>query len=164
MDTVNEDSIRELKELIETRDIAMFVTRNDGGQLKSRPMTTQSVEDNGDVWFMTHDDATVADDVQASPQVCLNYGKHDDNIYVSVYGTALRVRDAKRIEELWSVAHNAFFPEGKDDPHLLLLRVVPGSAEVWIGPSTSVGRVIAFAKALATSDVTALGEKRDLVR
>jgi general stress protein 26 len=160
----NQAPIAELKELLERRDIAMFVTSDSTGQMRSRPMTTQRVDDQGELWFMTRDDTSVAQDVVSTPQVCLNFAADDDNRYVVLYGDCKTVRDAKRIDEIWTVAHNAFFPDGKDDPKLVLLKVVPSRAEVWSGPSSSVGKLIAFAKALVTSDPEALGEKHELKR
>jgi len=55
------------------------------------------------------------------PVVCL----------LSFSGRGRVVRDRKRIEELWKPDWKAFFPKGKADPKIALLRLVAGEAEYW---------------------------------
>ncbi|MGP1666438.1 MAG: pyridoxamine 5'-phosphate oxidase family protein [Rhodanobacter sp.] len=51
--------------------------------------------------------------------------------YVSVRGSARMDRDADTINELWSPAQKALFPDGKDDPNLMVLRVQVRDASYW---------------------------------
>jgi len=48
-----------------------------------------------------------------------------------VSGRASLVKDAARIEEMWSGRLKAWFPDGKKDPDLALLRVQVDRAEYW---------------------------------
>ncbi|RKJ18325.1 general stress protein, partial [Butyricicoccus sp. 1XD8-22] len=52
---MNQDEIEILKELIKDIDIAMLTTATEEG-LVSRPMKTQEVEFDGDLWFFTKKD------------------------------------------------------------------------------------------------------------
>jgi general stress protein 26 len=49
----------------------------------------------------------------------------DRQRYVSVAGRAWLLRDRAKIDELWSPLYKAWFPDGKDDPELALLRSIP---------------------------------------
>ncbi|MFO0741623.1 MAG: pyridoxamine 5'-phosphate oxidase family protein [Labilithrix sp.] len=46
-------------------------------------------------------------------------------------GRASIVRDRKKIEELWQTSWKAWFPNGKDDPNMALIRVTVTDAELW---------------------------------
>jgi len=81
---------------------------------------------------------------------------------VCVSGTAHEIHDQAKISELWSPVAAVFFPGGRDDPDLTLLRVTPGHAEAWTGPSGTVGRVLAFVAAAITGEREAMGSKREL--
>ncbi|NJM53722.1 MAG: pyridoxamine 5'-phosphate oxidase family protein [Blastocatellia bacterium] len=54
MEQTREESINKLKELIEDIDFAMLTTFSNN-KLRSRPMSTQQVEFDGDLWFFTGD-------------------------------------------------------------------------------------------------------------
>ncbi|MGD3046373.1 pyridoxamine 5'-phosphate oxidase family protein, partial [Xanthomonas oryzae] len=47
------ESIKQLAELIRGVDIAMFTTVSADSKLVSRPLGTQQVEFDGDLWFAT---------------------------------------------------------------------------------------------------------------
>src|SRR5512139_2632907 len=97
----NKTSVEKLKEMLEGIDFCMLTTI-DGGQLRSRPMSTQQFEFDGDLWFFTRDNTHKADEVAKDPRVNVAYSKPDDNRYVSVSGTAEIVKDRAKMEELWS--------------------------------------------------------------
>ena len=128
MQNNREESIEKLKGLIEDIDFGMLTTM-DGGKLRSRPMSTQQVEFDGDLWFFTSDKTHKVDEIEADNRVNIAYSKPDDNVYVSVSGTAAIVKDRAKIEELWNPILKAWFPEGLDDPTLCLLKVSVEEAE-----------------------------------
>ena len=130
--------------------IAMMTTVETDGSLRSRPMATQDMEFDGDLWFFTKASAPKVDDVQHDQQVNLGYAKPGDNLFVSISGSAQLVRDRQKIDELWKPALKAWFPDGKDDPDLALLKVNVENAEYWDAPSGVAGRLYVVAKGLAT--------------
>ena len=67
----------------------------------------------------------------ANPQVNVSFVSPDHGRYVSVSGTASVVRDPKRNELLWTDACQKWFPDGRDDPQLALLRIDVDYAEYW---------------------------------
>ena len=104
-------------------------------------MWTQGDSFDGSLWFFTADDAPKAEELERNPHVCLAYGKPDGDLFVSVSGRATVVHDRAKIDELWNTFAQAWFPEGKDDPHLALIRVDVEQAPVLGGPEAEAAAV-----------------------
>ena len=143
------EQIKQLAELIRDVDIAMFTTTGVDGRLYSRPLGTQQVEFDGDLWFATAADSPKIAEIAVNPRVNVSYASKSRNTYVSINGTARVVHDPARVEHLWSPAMQLFFPGGKDDPNLRLIHVQAESAEYWDGPGTLLGRALSFVLAAA---------------
>jgi general stress protein 26 len=143
------EAIERLWELIGDIDFTMLTTHEADGTLRSRPMSTQQTEFDGDLWFLTSLETTKVPEIEANPQVNLSYARPDKQRYVSVSGTAHIIDDRAKLEELWSPIYKVYFPEGKDDPSLRLIRVVVEQAEFWEGPNGLIPTLVGFAKALS---------------
>jgi len=143
------ESIEKLKELLENIDFAMLTTMS-GGKLRSRPMSTQKLEFDGDLWFFTSDQTHKVEEIEADNRVNVAYADPDDNTYVSVFGHAEMVKDRAKIEELWNPIYKAWFPDGLDDPTLCLLKVKVEEAEYWDSSNSRIVQLVGFIKALAT--------------
>ncbi len=151
------ESIEKLKELIEDIDFCMLTTI-EGDRLKSRPMSTQQFEFDGDLWFFSSENTHKVDDIKNDPRVNVAYSQPGEDRYVSVSGRAEVVRDRAKIEELWSPVLKAWFPEGLDDPSLCLLKVAVDEAEYWDTPSGKIVQLVGFVKALATGQEMEVGD------
>ena len=81
---------------------------------------------------------------------------------MSVSGKASIVADKAKIAELWSPAMNIFFPGGKDDPNLRLIRVRAESAEYWDGPGTVIGKALYLLVAAVSDDPGAMADNETL--
>lgn len=124
----DENSREHLLRLLEKFDTAMLVTRAMSGEIRSRPMAIVDREPSGDLWFITSPDAKV-DEVQANPNV--NVALQGKDTYISVSGRAQVVRDQTKIDEIWEEPYKVWFPEGKDDPNIILIRVTADEGEFW---------------------------------
>jgi general stress protein 26 len=143
------ESIEKLKGMLEDIDFAMLTTMA-GNKFRSRPMSTQEMDENGDLWFFTSDETHKVEEIEADDRVLVAYSKPEDNTYVSVFGRAKLVKDRQKIEELWNPIHKAWFPEGVDDPHLSLLKISIEEAEYWDSPNSKLVQIAGFIKALVT--------------
>ena len=143
------EAIEQLKEFLEGIDFAMLTTFADD-KLHSRPMSTQELDENGDLWFFTSDDSRKIGEIENDNRINVAYSDPDGNTYVSVFGTAEVVKDRAKIEELWSPIYKAWFPEGIDDPKICLLRVRVEDAEYWDAPNSKIVQMVGFVKALVT--------------
>lgn len=156
------DNIRHLANLIKDVEIAMFTTAQADGRLVSRPLGTQQVEFDGDLWFATGADSEKVAEIKANPQVNVAYASSGRNTYVSVSGKASIVADKAKIADLWSPAMDIFFPGGKDDPNLRLIRVRAESAEYWDGPGTVIGKALYLLVAAVSEDPGAMADNETL--
>lgn len=153
----------QLKALIEDAKVGMLTTEDDDGTLRSRPLQTVGVDDDGTLWFFTSASSPkVAESKADGGRVNVSYANPAKHDYVSVSGTATLVRDREKMRQMWSKWVEVFFPKGIDDPDLALLRVDVQKAEYWDAPGSTIGRLYGLAKALTTGDKDALGENRKL--
>ena len=126
-----ERDVRKLRKFIKGTRIAMFTTVAADGKVRSRPMATLKGGFDGDLWFITRSNAPKTDEIRDNQHVNVAYYDADDDRYVSISGTATLVRDPARVQELWSRRLRDWFPNGKKDPELALIRVRIDRAEVW---------------------------------
>jgi general stress protein 26 len=142
------DTLNRFRELVSKFRTAMFVTQGREPGLHARPMAVAKMEEDGIFWFVTGRDTTKIDELTTHPDalVCLQ----NDNQFVAVAGRVEVVQDRSKVEELWSESFRVWF-DGKDDPNLVLLRLVPNAGEYWDQSGTR-GLKYAFraAKAYAT--------------
>ncbi|HSK73073.1 MAG TPA: pyridoxamine 5'-phosphate oxidase family protein [Pyrinomonadaceae bacterium] len=161
MQDTRREAIEKLRDLIRDIDTAMLTTI-DGGVLRSRPMQTQEAEFDGDLWFFTSSKTHKIEEIEKDNRVNVTYASPDNNIYVSVSGRAEISRDRAKIEELWNPVYKAWFPEGLDDPNLILLKIDAEQAEYWDSSANTFVQVAGFMKALATGKRADGGENEKI--
>ena len=144
------EAIEKLNDLINEIDFAMLTTVDTDGVLRSRPMSTQKSEFDGELWFFTSDKTHKVEEVERDNRVNASYAKPEDNVYVSVSGAASITKDRAKMEELWNPILKAWFPKGLDDPNICLLKVDVEQAEYWDSPSSTLVQIVGFVKALVT--------------
>jgi general stress protein 26 len=151
------DETRKVAELITSAGrIAMLTTRAPDGTLISRPMALQEVEFDGDLWFFADAGSRKVAHVSADPQVNVAVGAA--STWVSLTGGATVVRDLAKKRELWSKVVEAWFPDGPEADHVVLIRVEAWSAEYWDTPGGRVASLISLVKAKATGQPYSGGE------
>lgn len=159
--STNTKDFTQLKTLIEDIKVGMLTTEDDDGTLRSRPLQTVGVDDDGSLWFFTSATSPkVAESKADGGRVNVSYANPAKQDYVSVSGKATLTRDREKMKQLWTKWVEAFFPKGLNDPDLALLRVDIEKAEYWDAPGSAIGRAYGLAKALATGKTDALGENR----
>jgi len=60
------------------------------------------------------------------------------------------VRNRAKIDQHWKPFLQAWFPKGKDDPNLALLKVTVNEAQYWDGPANFIGEALVIAKDIIT--------------
>ncbi len=124
---MKQEEIETLRELIKDVDTAMLTTATEEG-LVSRPMKTQEVEFDGDLWFFTKKETNKYDEILHNQDVNVAYvGKS----YVSVRGKAEIVEDVNKKKEFWSKVHEKIMQASYDDPNIILIKVNVEAAEYW---------------------------------
>ncbi len=124
-------SIAQLNQRIQGIDTAILTTARSDGTLHSCPMASHLADENGVLWFVTHNNSDKVEAVRNSQFVNLAYADPVSQRYVSVSGFCELVRDRALTQQLWQPGYKAWFPAGLDDPELILLKVNVQQAEYW---------------------------------
>ena len=146
-DVARDGEVAKLAELIAEIQVCMFTTIDDGRPM-SRPMAVQEVEFDGDLWFFTRSGERKVEQVGREPRVGVSFSSQSS--WVSVTGEAEVVRDVAKAKELWNAGISAWFPDGPEDPDIVLLKVHADGAEYWDGPGQGIVSVLSFVKAHVT--------------
>lgn len=138
MENKEKKSQEDIREMIKDIRFAMLCTHSNNGHIHSRPMGTQGMDKDGNIWFLTARDSEKLAEVRANSNVCVCYSSPSDNTYVCIMGEAEEVDDQSKIDEYWTPFAKAWFPEGKDDPNLTLIKVSSHEAEYWDSDSNKI--------------------------
>ena len=155
------DDLNKLREMIKDIDFCMLTTIEENGDLHSRPMSSNGqIDPNGDLWFFTNASSHKVSEVTNSPKVNVSFADPENQKYISTSGRAELIGDRRKIEELWKPEFKIWFPKGKDDPEIALLKVNLEKAEYWDSSSSTVGYVLSFVSSLITGKQPDLGENK----
>ncbi|MEO6095851.1 MAG: pyridoxamine 5'-phosphate oxidase family protein [Fibrobacteria bacterium] len=113
---------------------ATLTTEFDTNTVHSRPLACLKTTEDGVLWFFLRFSFSTAQEISQGAGVRLAYVSGDNRTFVSVTGTATLVEDPKRAKSLWDPALSGWFPEGVEDPDIVLLRVEVVKAEYWNAP------------------------------
>lgn len=151
-----------LSELMAKFSTAMLVTRTAEGQLRARPLSFAG-EHDGLLCFSTSAESPKVTELSDDPRVAITM--QDESRYVSISGSAELSDDPALIEQLWREPWRVWFPEGKSDPALRILRVKPLLAEYWDqSGARGIKYLIEMVKAYAAGTTPPSGTSSDDVK
>ncbi|MCE6992682.1 pyridoxamine 5'-phosphate oxidase family protein [Dyadobacter sp. CY323] len=148
-DLADKDATKKLKSLAEDIRFCMYTTY-ENGRIESRPMTTLEIDADGNVWFFTNRNTEIGGKTDQGEAVTLIYSDPKNNTYLSVSGNAAIVESEQKKEELWNPMSKAWFPEGKEDPNLVVLKVTTEEAAYWDSTSSKMVVFFSMLKAVLT--------------
>jgi general stress protein 26 len=148
--TSRDESVAKVAELVKDIRVAMLTSTDAEGRLVSRPMATQDVDFDGDIWFITERSAEHTRNLDANPRVNVAYSGRSS--WVSVAGTARVVDDPERLRDYWNTFTDAWMEGGPDNPENVLLHVEADTAEYWDSPGSKVTQVVNLVKAKVTGE------------
>ncbi|MET0195517.1 MAG: pyridoxamine 5'-phosphate oxidase family protein [Hyphomicrobiaceae bacterium] len=120
---------KHLYDLIKDFSTAMLVTHGANGGMHGRPMRVAQLEPDADAYFATSIDSPKVAEIEADPKVLVLF--QSTTQFASLEGKATIVRDRALIEKLWMKEWSIWFPGGKDDPSLVLVKVDTSAGEYW---------------------------------
>ena len=138
-------AVEKIREIAEDANICMFVTDLKKLPLNARPMATQEVDDDSNIWFMSSKSSNKHIDIKHDDRVQLFYSHTGNYEYLSIFGKATIVNDRNKIEELWTPMAKTWFEQGKDDPDIELIKVTPENAYYWDTKNSKMVSLIKFA-------------------
>ncbi|GAB4032051.1 pyridoxamine 5'-phosphate oxidase family protein [Spirosoma jeollabukense] len=159
--TLNPAELETLKDKIKDIRIAMLTTLEPDGDFHTRPMATHEIEADGTMWFFTYDNSNKVNEIRQNDRISLGFADPDSEVFVSTSGYAEVVKDQAKIDQLWSDMLKTWFPNGKDDPNLALLKVTTHAGEYWDRPGGKMVKLFEMAKGALTgnTDKTGRNEK-----
>jgi general stress protein 26 len=146
--------------MIKDIQIALMVTKDGNGHMRSRPMAAQQTEYDGSLWFFTRASSSKSDEIENDSEVLLAYSDPDGQNYVSVTGRAQMIHDRAEIRSMWNEMLRVWFPKGAEDPDIALIRVEVTSAEYWDSPSSTMVLAYGYVKAQLTGEPPNPGDHR----
>jgi len=136
------EAIEKLKELAEKCRTSIFITGLTELPLQSRPMSLQSVNEKGELVYISSSESEKNKAIARDSRVHLYFQNNSNSEFLSVYGQCSIHTDKATIDEYWTDFAKAWFT-GKDDPTITILKVKPVDCYYWDNKS---GKTIAFLK------------------
>ncbi len=123
------ESREHLYDLLKDFDTAMLVTKSADGHMQARPMAVAELRADADAYFVTSVDSPKASEIGTDPTITLTF--QSSNQYASVSGRAEVVRDRALIDRLYKEDWKIWFPKGKSDPSIAMIKFTAQDAEYW---------------------------------
>ena len=127
---MNENQIEKLYDLLKDFSAVMLITMGGPTGCHARPMAVARVDKNTDLWLFTSRDSEKVREIEADARVQV-HGQDGRTNCVVFTGRATVVEDRAMIREIWKPAFKVWFPNGADDPNIVLLHVTGEQAEYW---------------------------------
>jgi general stress protein 26 len=125
------DDLAAVAALMRDLDICTLATR-DGDGLAARPMSNNGqVEYDGDTWFFARRDSAKVRQVEANPAVALGYTATERGTWIAIEGTASIDDDPDHKRERWFDDLARWFPDGPDDPEVVLIHTTATRIRAW---------------------------------
>ena len=128
---MGKDAVEKIQKLAEKAGGCFFCTKINGGSFKTRPMSLEKIDDDGNFWFLSANDSHKNKEIveDASVQLLFQGSPHSD--FLSISGKAEISTDKNKIDELWKGIMKAWFTEGKDDPRITVIKVISEDGYYW---------------------------------
>ena len=110
----------------------------DSDRQHSEPMTAQIDDDQPNtLFFFAGKDNRAAKGGPAMAQ----FASKGHDFFACLAGEVTATQDRAEIDKLWNKQAEAYFPQGKEDPNLTLLRFDLDSAELWEADVSLTGKI-----------------------
>lgn len=144
------DGRNHLNDVVKDFDVAMLVTYS-ANAIHARPMAMTCLDDGIDAYLVTDINSLKVDEIRVNPNAVLTF--QSASKFASVHGELTLLRDAALLEKLWKEAWKVWFPDGKSDPNIALLKFTAHEGEYWNNAGMNgLKYVYEAAKAYATGE------------
>jgi len=151
----------QLMEQIEDARCVMLGSTNPDDHMQ--PMTPQIDDDENEhvIYFYSDKTSDLGARIMMQPgtvKMC-HIGK-DYQAYVE--GKLSVHRNPATVDKFWNPIVAAWYPDGKTDPKLLMLKFEPEKAHVWASDKSSIGFAYEIAKANLTDELPDIGKSKKI--
>lgn len=148
---MKDSKIEHLIEMVSDARICMFLTNEKDNQHPTgRPMAINQIDENGCIWFFSKESTHKIDEIEENNLVSLAIINESKNTYLMINGTCGLVHNKEKMKELWNPLMKAWFPEGLEDPDMVMIKVTPHEANYWDSSSSQIVQLFYMVKALVT--------------
>src|ERR1043165_6219778 len=123
-----DELISAAREIMNTARYCALITTDARGSSQARTMDAFAPDEKMIVWLATNPRSRKVAEIRRNPRVTLYYFDRDHQAYVTLYGTARLVNDAKEKSRHWKDDWKVFYPDR--DKSYLLIKVMPERLEV----------------------------------
>jgi general stress protein 26 len=117
------------QDILQSFNTAMLTTIGDDGKPRSRPMRIAETCEDNVLWFVTSAESGKIEEVAINDKVAITM--QGGGKFLSLTGVGKVVTDQSKMDEIWSDTWKIWFPEGKNDPSIVLLKIEPQEGEYW---------------------------------
>ena len=101
-----------------------------------RPMTAVTEGERGPMWLFTSKQATLVTQLDSDARAIASFVSKGHDLFASIHGRLAVSNDPAVIDRLWHPMIAAWYPGGKQDPDLTLLRFDAEEAEIWLNETS----------------------------
>ncbi len=156
-----DESIQKIRHIAKG-EIAMMHTFEGREMGIVRPMGTAGVDDDGTIWFMSQAGSPKNEQARGDQAMQITYSLKSTSEYLVLNGQAEVLRDQTKIDELWSFIDKTWFPEGKEDPSIRLIRFSPRVGHYWDTKHNKVVQLLGMAAGAVTGKAADDGVEGEL--
>lgn len=105
------------------------------------PMTAQIERDSAPIWFFSSTDTELVKELTEERAAIGTYAAKGHELFATIRGMLRVDNDPAVIERLWNKWIAAWYPGGRNDPKLALLRFDPTDAHIWLAETGLIAGV-----------------------
>jgi general stress protein 26 len=132
------------------------------GRSHMQPMTAFSDKERRAIWFFTKKSTDLARQTADGHYALFCVLAKDQEFQACIGGELSPDHDRAKIEAFWNPVVSAWFPEGKDDADLTLLKLTPIDAQIWVMRGGPLRFAFEIARANLTHQEPRLGDQGDI--
>lgn len=121
------------------------------------PMTVH-FDGRGPLWIYTARDNRLVEGLGAGNHALMQYVAKGHDLFASLHGTLCVDNNVAAIDRFWSNQVAAWYPQGRGDPSLTMLRFDPDNAELWLADFSVEGKF----KLMFGGDLRAEGQQKHI--
>ena len=128
-------------------DRTIMIGLAEGKDFQFKPMTALLDGERGPIWIFTSTDNFIVKQLSSETNVSAavaTFTSKGHDIFANIQGDISIDNNREVIERLWSNMVAAWYPGGKSDPKLRLLRFDPKDAEIWNDASSLLAGIEMF--------------------
>ncbi len=120
----------------------------------STPMTAQFDGRHGPIWFYGSRSSRLAEGLTSTNDAMAQYVGEGHKIFACMSGVLTIDNNYAIIDKFWSNTVEAWYPQGKSDPDLIMLRFDPSHIEIWQADLSLMGKIkMMFGGTMSAADL-----------